>query len=372
MRSEIKLTNIPGMSIGKAVDILSEAYCSLINHDLPVNTMPSVMLWGPPGAGKSQGVRQIAKRIEHETNKKTFVTDVRLLLFNPIDLRGIPTANEDKTLAVWLKPQIFQMDSSEDVINILFLDEISAAPQSVQAAAYQITLDRVVGEHRLPDNCIVIAAGNRTTDKSVAYKMPKALANRLLHFDVEVSFEAWREWAVKAGINSKVIGFLGFRQDILMVFEASSNDLAFPTPRSWEMVSNILNNINDDIDKVFDLIAGIVGTEAAIEFRTWVKVYEELPKMEDIFGGCPCTVPKRPDGLYALTSAMFSYAKAHSDDMGAIRNSIIYASKLPPDYSVVLLKDYMSIEEDYAKKLMIIPEFVRWIETKGSLLNGSI
>ena len=146
------------------------------------------MLWGPPGVGKSQAVRQIAKEIGDRTGKRVNVTDVRLLLFNPIDLRGIPTANADKTLAVWLKPQIFQMDASDDIVNILFLDEISAAPQSVQAAAYQITLDRVVGEHKLPDNCIVIAAGNRMTDKSVAFKMPKALANRLMHIDIAGSF----------------------------------------------------------------------------------------------------------------------------------------------------------------------------------------
>lgn len=82
------------------------------------------------------------------------------------------------------------MDASDDIVNILFLDEISAAPQSVQAAAYQITLDRVVGEHKLPENCIVIAAGNRTTDKSVAFKMPKALANRLMHIEVEGSFKS--------------------------------------------------------------------------------------------------------------------------------------------------------------------------------------
>lgn len=168
--SDLKLTNIPSMAVGNMVDKMSDAYCKLIQNGLPLWTMPSVMLWGPPGVGKSQAVRQIAKEIEENTGKKVNVTDVRLLLFNPIDLRGIPTANEDKTLAVWLKPKIFQMDSSEDVVNILFLDEISAAPQSVQAAAYQITLDRVVGEHKLPENCIVIAAGNRTTDKSVASK----------------------------------------------------------------------------------------------------------------------------------------------------------------------------------------------------------
>jgi MoxR-like ATPase len=166
------------------------------------------MLWGPPGVGKSQAVRQIGKEIEANTGRTVEITDVRLLLFNPIDLRGIPTSNADKTLAIWLKPQIFQMDPSENVVNILFLDEISAAPQSVQAAAYQITLDRTVGEHRLPDNCIVIAAGNRVTDKSVAFKMPKALANRLMHIEVEGSFDAWKKWAIKSGINDKVIGFL--------------------------------------------------------------------------------------------------------------------------------------------------------------------
>ena len=127
------------------------------------------MLWGPPGIGKSQGVREIADNIKAKTGKKVHITDVRLLLFNPVDLRGIPTANADKTLAVWLRPQIFQMDAGDDTINILLLDEISAAPQSVQAAAYQITLDRTIGEHKLPENCIVIAAGNRVTDKSVAY-----------------------------------------------------------------------------------------------------------------------------------------------------------------------------------------------------------
>ena len=171
-------------SLAKLIEVLGDSYCTVINNRLPVKTMPSVMLWGPPGVGKSQAVRQIASKIENVTGRKVNVTDVRLLLFNPIDLRGIPTSNADKTLAVWLRPQIFQMDDSSDVVNILFLDEISAAPQSVQAVAYQITLDRTVGEHRLPDNCIVIAAGNRVTDKSVAFKMPKALANRLLHIEV--------------------------------------------------------------------------------------------------------------------------------------------------------------------------------------------
>ncbi|MBQ7294332.1 MAG: AAA family ATPase, partial [Clostridia bacterium] len=131
-------TNMPVLTVEKTVNMLANAYCSVINKGLSPKCLPSVMLWGPPGVGKSQGVKQIAGKIEKETGKKARVTDVRLLLFNPIDLRGIPTANADKTLAIWLKPQIFQMDGGDDIVNILFLDEISAAPQSVQAAAYQI------------------------------------------------------------------------------------------------------------------------------------------------------------------------------------------------------------------------------------------
>ncbi len=370
--NEVKMTNIPSMNIGKVVTQLSEAYSGVIKNKLPIKTLPSVMLWGPPGVGKSQAIRQIAREIENETGKKTVVTDVRLLLFNPIDLRGIPTSNEDKTLAVWLKPQIFQMDDSEDVINILFLDEISAAPQSVQAAAYQITLDRVVGEHKLPDNCIVIAAGNRTTDKSVAFKMPKALANRLLHIEVHGNFKSWKEWAIKNGINDKVIGFLSFRQNYLMNFDSSSEDLAFPTPRSWEMVSNVLNFVSDDLNKVYSLVAGLVGTGVAVEFRTWANIYNTLPDIEDIFLGENPPMPKSADAMYALTSAMVTYARENKNDLQKIANSIRYADKMPPDFSTVLIKDYLYIEKDFIKTLMTIPEFNKWYQTKGRLLNGSV
>lgn len=372
MAKEIKLSNIPQMTVGEMVKQLSKAYICLIENGIPFRNMPSVMLWGPPGVGKSQAVRQMAKEIEQETGKRACVTDVRLLLFNPIDLRGIPTANADKTLAVWLKPQIFQMDESSDVVNILFLDEISAAPQSVQAAAYQITLDRVVGEHKLPENCIVIAAGNRTTDKSVAFKMPKALANRLMHLEVEVNFDAWKEWAIASGINPRVVGFLAFRQDALMNFDAAVEDLAFATPRSWEMVSNVLNSVDGDVDELIGMISGLVGVGIAMEFRTWCNIYQGLPKIKDIFEGKESRVPKRPDELYALASAMTAYASAHRNELALIRNSIVYANKMPPDFSVVLMKDYLSIEKDYVKKLLKIPEFSRWMQTKGSLLNGMV
>lgn len=370
--SEIHLFSIPAMTLGQLTQQLADAYCTLIREGIPVKTMPSVMLWGPPGVGKSQAVRQIAERIEQGTGKTAVVTDVRLSLFTPIDSRDSPTVNTEKTLAIWLKPQILQMDPGDNVVNLLFLDENFAVPQSVQAAAYQIALDRMVGEHKLPENCIVLTAGDQTTDKSLALKMPKALANRLLHIEVVGNFSSWRAWAVHAGIHSKVIGFLSFAPAKLMAFDSSADDLAFATPRSWEMVSNLLNYINDDPDKLFPLIAGLVGLSVAAEFRTWCKIYQELPDIQDIFDGKMPQLPKSTDAMYALVSSMTSYAQSHKEDLVRIANSIRYAQQIPPDFSVVLMKDYMNLAPDYREKLLTIPEFTRWMQTKGRLLNGSV
>lgn len=365
-------TNMPTLSVERTITTLTKSYCAVIEKGLSPKILPSVMLWGPPGVGKSQAVRAIGKDIEKKTGKKVVITDVRLLLFNPIDLRGIPTANADKTLAIWLKPQIFQMSDSEDIINILFLDEISAAPQSVQAAAYQITLDRVVGEHKLPDNCIVIAAGNRVTDKSVSFKMPKALANRLLHIEVEGSFDSWKHWAEKSGINKKVLGFLSFRTDKLFGFDAKTDDLAFATPRSWEMVSNILNSVCDDVSVMYPMIAGLIGSGLAVEFRSWCGMNGELPDIEGIFDGTEFSVPKTSDAMYAVITSMAEYAKDHKYETDRIGNSLSYASKFPADYVAILLKEYETIEDDYKDVLLEIPEYTDLISKRGALRNGRV
>ncbi|MGN0814959.1 MAG: ATP-binding protein [Candidatus Coproplasma sp.] len=366
------MTDIPKMKVKDALERLSVCYGNLIEARLPLKTMPSVMLWGPPGIGKSQLVSQLAVDLGRKTGKRVDVTDVRLILFNPVDLRGIPTANADKTLAVWLKPKIFDMDGSEGVLNILFLDEISAAPQSVQAAAYQITLDRAIGEHKLPDNCLVIAAGNRVTDRSVAYKMPKALANRLMHIEIVPDFGSWKEWAIRSGVNDKVIGFLSFKQNYLCEEDMTADDLAYPTPRTWEMVSNILNNVNADMKFAYPLIAGLVGSGIASEFMAWTRIYADLPCIDGIFNGKETHVPKGGDQLYALTSSMIAKARSCQGDAGKVANSIEYALRMPPDFACVLLKGYQDIGEDFARSLLKIPAFVRWMNTRGKLLNGIV
>ena len=330
------------LNVNQMVYMLSSSYISLIKGNVPFKNFPSIMLWGPPGVGKSQGVRAIAAEIEDSTNKTVVVTDVRLLLFNPVDLRGIPTANENKTLAVWLKPQIFQMDESDDVVNILFLDEITAAPTSVQAAAYQITLDRTVGEHKLPENCIVIAAGNRVTDKSVSYNMPKALANRLCHLEIKEDANSWHNWAVVNGIHHYIAGYIEYNSTSLNRFDGT--ELAFPTPRSWEMVSNILNNVSEDITEVYPMIAGCIGEHTANLLRKWVDVCVGIPSVEDIFEEGDGATPKEKELQIALKSAMVSYARKHPRKE-LIDNSIEYSCKMPWSFRGKLMQDYYRIPE---------------------------
>lgn len=335
-------SGLRALSVEQMIEMLSKVYISLINGRVPFREFPSVMLWGPPGVGKSQGVREIAAEIEKQTGRDVRITDVRLLLFNPVDLRGIPTANEDKTLAVWLKPQIFQMDASEEVINILFLDEITAAPTSVQAAAYQITLDRTIGEHKLPENCIVIAAGNRVTDRSVAYNMPRALANRLCHFEIKEDTNAWHDWAVKNEIHPYVTGYIEYNSSALIRTEGM--ELAFPTPRSWEMVSNILTYVSEDIAAVYPMIVGCVGETAGNLFRAWTKIYAELPSLDTIFHGESADLPKEKEVHIALKSAMVDYARKHPDKE-LIDASIDYACRMPWSFRGRLLQDYYCIPE---------------------------
>lgn len=351
------------MTVDQTVRQLSNAYTSLIDSDTELKRFPSVMLWGPPGVGKSQGVRQIAGEIAARTGKHVEITDVRLLLFNPVDLRGIPTANADKTLAVWLKPKIFQMDDSDGVVNILFLDEISAAPQSVQAAAYQITLDRTVGEHRLPENCIVLAAGNRVTDRSVAYTMPKALANRLCHIEIESDHQSWRKWAICAGIHPIVLGFLDRNPSMLMGFDTAEDELSFPTPRSWEMVSNILNHVSSDVGEVFPLISGCVGPAAAYELRTWSEVYSRIPDVKDIFAGNPAGTPTRPEILFAVTASVSAYAESHHTE-NEIRNLLRYACGMPVEFRNRIFADLLQIKS-IRRTLQKDSHYNEWFERSG-------
>lgn len=341
------------------VNILSPVYAA-------GEEIPSVMLWGAPGVGKSDGIKSLAKKLHELTGKKVVITDVRLLLFNPIDLRGIPVPDVNKEFAIWLKPQIFNLDPSDDVINIVFLDEISAAPPTVQASAYQLTLDKKVGEHELPANSFIIAAGNRVQDKGVAYKMPTPLANRFTHFEVQPEIEDWKEWAIPNGVHPTVIGFLNFRPNKLHDFDPSRDELAFPTPRSWATVSKY-TKIYGSVDAAYKMIAGTIGEGVGVEFKQFAKVYGELPDVEKILNGEKVTYKKTPDVTYALSAALVTASARATEDQ--LRNLINFTiTDLESEFSVLTIRDMLRTP-GVKERLLKVKEWMIWAKNYKHLIQ---
>lgn len=256
-----------------------------------------VMIWGPPGIGKSDLIAQIGR----EQNRP--VIDMRLLLLEPTDIKGIPYFDPETKTMKWGHPSDLPTENYLDNA-ILFLDEVNAAPPSVQAAAYQLILNRRVGEYRLPKGVSMVCAGNRDSDKGVTYRMPSPLANRLVHVEMSVNFEDWQKWAINAGVHADVVGFLSQHKQKLFNFDPKSPDKAFATPRSWFFVSEL---ITDDLPESLNtsLVAGTVGEGLAVEFSAHRKITARMPKPEDVLTGKEKTLQvKELSAMYSLTTSM--------------------------------------------------------------------
>jgi len=251
---------------------------------LAFNKKRPAFLWGPPGIGKSELVQSIG---DSGVLGKTKVIDMRLALFEPTDLRGYPVPNLDTGVMQWLPPADLpneEMAKEYDTI-IVFLDEMNSAAPSVQAAGYQLILNRRIGQYELPDNVVMIAAGNRETDKGVTYRMPKPLENRFVHFELRVDFDDWLSWAVDHKINPDIVGYLTFAKNDLYNFDPRSSSRGFATPRSWTFVSEMLEGINISNSLQTDLVAGCVGEGTAIKFMAHRKIAGDLPIPEDVLDG---------------------------------------------------------------------------------------
>jgi len=243
------------------------------------------MIWGPPGIGKSDIIAQIGAAQNRP------VIDMRLLLMEPTDIKGIPYYNPESKEMRWAAPSELPKEGSGMDNAILFLDEINAAAQSVQAAAYQLILNRRVGEYELPDGVSIVAAGNRETDKAVTFRMPSALANRFVHFEMKENFEDWQDWAIKNRVSADVIGFLTAHSNYLFDFDPRKSGKAFATPRSWTFVGELLDdNLSERLNQA--MVAGTVGLGLAGEFMQHVRLKGKLPDPRDILEGKVTKLPK--------------------------------------------------------------------------------
>lgn len=300
---------------------LTKIITSLIKSRVPT------FLWGAPGIGKSSIIKQIAKE-----SGIGFI-DLRLALMDPTDLKGIPFYDKESHSALWAPPSFLPKGGE----GILFLDELNSAMPSVQASAYQLILDRKVGEYELPDGWAIVAAGNREGDRGVTYRMPTPLANRFVHFEMEVNVEDWRFWAYKSKLDSRIISYISYQNDHLFTFDPKSDAKSFATPRSWEFVDSILkSDITKDL--LLKTVSAAVGQEVGVSFLSFMKVMHKLPDIEEILSAKSSLYSDEIDVLYALSTGLVS-AYLKSGDEQKLENLLRYTLGLKSEFAVMIVQD---------------------------------
>lgn len=308
-------------------------------------------IWGPVGAGKSDVVRDVAEHLKHE------LRDVRLSLMDPVDLKGFPVLSGTGTKQQMnFAPPSFLPTKGK---GILFLDEMNSAPQSVQAAAYQLILNRKLGDYVLPEGWAILAAGNRGGDRSVVHAQPAALSNRFVHIDFDVDVDDWYAWATTKGVSDVTRAFIKFRPHLLHSFDAATNPRAFPTPRSWVFVDDVTqSSLPNDIE--FDLIKGTVGEGAAAEYLSFARMARDLPSAEEILMN-PDTapVPDSPASQYAVCTMLDRHATPNS-----IGRLLTYAERLPVEFQVLFVKSAAHAN----RAITGTKEYVKWVASNRDVL----
>jgi MoxR-like ATPase len=322
---------------------LYEALRALISERVPLH------IWGACGVGKSQIVNQVADDLGYE------FLDVRAVQLDPVDLRGLPRIAADQT--EWVPPRFLPTCGK----GILFLDELTSAPQMTQAGCYQLVLDRRLGEYCLPDGWVVMAAGNPASERGVHFAMPRPLRNRFVHLQLEPDLDDWCRWAVKAKIRPEIIAFLRFKPELLCSADVTSDANAWPTPRSWEMASRVLAGVaqrrkayllSGTNEFEAQLLDGTVGQAAASELVAFLRLFRELPSIDEILlNPGTAAIPTEPSAQIAIATAL---GRVLTDT--SVGRGMTYLERIPTEMRVMALRD--AAARDTA--ITHTPEFVRF------------
>lgn len=291
-----------------------------------------LMIWGPPGVGKSDAVRQAAKA------EGIGLIDLRLSQMDPVDLRGVPVPRDSGT--EWVTPSILPREGA----GILFLDELPDSPPSMQGAAAQLILDRRLGEYILPEGWSIVAAGNRKEDRASAGRMPTQVGNRFEHVSIDVDHAAWIDWALRNSVASEVMAFVRFRPALLHAFDPKSHEMAFASPRSWSFASSYLLSKHDR-EVEHERLCGIIGEGIATEFAGFLRIARNLPDPDAVLAAPDAAiVPDDPATLYALCGALVSRVNGKNT-----ANLIKFAERLTGEFSVMLVNDARLSRPEVAK-----------------------
>ena len=324
-------------------------------EDLKAGLTP--MVASSPGMGKSDIIRSIAKAF----NLK--VIDFRVSQCEPVDMQGYPgIADGRMTFHI---PEYFPVETDEIPKGydgwLLFLDEFNSGNKQTEAAAYKLILDREVYKHKLHPRCLIAAAGNLTTDRAIVNTQSTATTSRLTHYRMRVDHKVWIDWANEHGIDHRIISLIKFKPEILHKFDPSTNELTFPSPRTWEFASKVVKD-KEKIDRITTIrLAGTVGEGAAVEFTTYSEIYENLPTIEQILNNPKSgwKVPTEPSEQYAVTTML-----AHNCTKTTIEKIVTAINRLPVDFQVITFKDIYKRNP----KLKGHPIITQWIAKNSSII----
>jgi hypothetical protein len=333
-----------------------EQLIEMIN--ISYDTRTPLFVWGGVGIGKSQTIKEVARRIandkkltfsENEQNDKTFgFLDVRISQLEPSDLRGLPIQDKESNSTKWLIAN--WLPQNKDSQGIIFFDELNLSPPSIQAVAYQLILDRKVGDYELPMGWVIISAGNRIEDKCNVFEMSNALSNRFIHAVLSTpDKEGWSKWAMNNNIDGRIVAFVNFKPSSLNRIDDDLKDKAFPTPRSWAFCSRLISG-QKDLNIIKRLVASSVGEATAIEFNAFVKLQTKID-LDDLF-----KYPKKIadireiDLKYVLLGTI---AERYKKDKKVLSKCFELCEHLQPEFSILLLRFLKAIDRDDFKKKVI-------------------
>lgn len=306
---------------------------------LPLGLVPYVQ--GPPGVGKSDIFKQFADKFGMK------VIDIRLSTHAPEDLTGLPMRKADGIKAEFAPFDMFPLENDEipDGYNgwLVILDEMSSASKALQAAAYKVVLDREVGLHKLHPQCLVVAAGNRMSDKAVVIPQSTAMQSRLVHYELEVSQRDWMEWAIRTNQDYRVRGFIAYKPSVLHSFNPDHQDKTFPCPRTWEFVSRYIKG-RDTLDEVDEAtVAGCISDGYGTEFIRFAEIVSSVPSIQSIISAPDNTeIPKESSYRYFIISSLIDHTTKKNID-----KIIKYVSRFPQEFMVIYLRALLVRDESF-------------------------
>lgn len=323
------------VSLSKAQNIIRKSVKTLLDNPKMAHKLRPIMLRSAPGVGKSTIIKSVADELG------IGFIDIRLAEMEPVDLRGLPVPNHDEKSVQWYVTADLPRDPNSK--GIILFDELTSADKSLQVAAYELILDRRLGNlYKIPDGWFIVGAGNRTKDKAVAMTMSSALANRMMHFEVEENAEDWVEWAITQGLNPSVTGFIRYRPGCLLKTDQNM-EMGWPSPRSWEAVSYAIDTY-DDIDDLRSAVYGLIGPAVGCEFMEFHKINRNFGNVLEMMTNKDkqVIIPTKADELYAMTSAV-SYllwnGRDADDEKTRIDGLFRICEKLPNDFATLLVKN---------------------------------